>query len=91
MGLNSGEVVARATGSEERQEYTVIGDAMNVGARIQALTKTFTDYDILLSEYTLAALGPKADAYACADLGPMEIRGKTQPVRVFGLIGIADL
>jgi len=90
MGLNSGEVVAGATGSEERQEYTVIGDAMNVGARIQGLNKTFPDHDILLSEFTHAALGSKADMYRFADLGLTEIRGKTQPVRVFGLIGLTD-
>ncbi len=82
MGLNSGEVVAGATGSEERQEYTVIGDAMNVGARIQALNKTFPDHDILLSEFTVAAAQGE---YALEDLGQAEIRGKQQPVRVFGL------
>ncbi len=87
MGLNSGEVVAGATGSEERQEYTVIGDVMNVGARIQALNKEFPDSDILFSEFTLGALGPKAAEYVLADLGPMDIRGKTLPVRVFGLEG----
>jgi len=90
MGLNSGEVVAGATGSEERQEYTVIGDAMNVGARIQGLNKTFPDYDILLSEFTLASLGSKADGYIFADLGLAEIRGKAQAVKVYGLIGLAD-
>jgi len=84
MGLNSGEVVAGATGSEERQEYTVIGDAMNVGARVQDLNKTFPDYDILLSEFTLTALKDKA-AYECVDLGETEIRGKQQKVRVFGV------
>lgn len=86
MGLNSGDVVAGATGSEERQEYTVIGDAMNVGARIQALNKTFPDHDILLSEFTLAALQDPTP-YACIDLGEAEIRGKRLPVRVFGLKG----
>jgi adenylate cyclase len=86
MGLNSGEVVAGATGSEERQEYTVIGDAMNVGARIQDLNKTFPDYGILLSEFTLAALGSKAADYKFADLGDAEIRGKSRAVRVFGLV-----
>jgi class 3 adenylate cyclase len=83
MGLNSGEVVAGATGSEERQEYTVIGDAMNAGARIQALTKDFPEHDIILSEYTRAAL--KAD-HPLVDLGPVELRGKAEMVRVFGVL-----
>jgi adenylate cyclase len=87
MGLNSGEVVAGATGSEERQEYTVIGDAMNAGARIQALNKTFPDYDILLSEFTRAALGEKVAGYEFADLGEAELKGKSTMVRVYGLVG----
>ena len=86
MGLNTGEVTAGATGSEERQEYTLIGDAMNVGARIQDLNKTFPDYGILLSEFTLVALGQKAADYELADLGAAEIRGKSRAVRVYGLV-----
>ena len=59
----------------------------NVGARIQDLNKTFPDYGILLSEFTLTALGPKAVGYQFADLGEAEIRGKNRAVRVFGLSG----
>jgi len=87
IGLNSGPVTAGATGSEERQEYTVIGDAMNAGARIQALNKQFPDHDILLSEFTRTALGTKAEAYVLADLGPVELRGKSQLVNIYGLLG----
>ena len=46
------------------------------------------DVGILLSEFTLAALGSCAEDYEFADLGAVEIRGKTQPVRVFGVVGI---
>jgi class 3 adenylate cyclase len=86
MGLNTGLVIAGATGSEERQEYTLIGDAMNVGARIQELTKTFTDHDILLSEFTRAALGEAVADYAFVDLGEVDIRGKSKVVQVWGLM-----
>ncbi len=86
IGVNTGELTAGATGSEERQEYTVIGDAMNTGARIQALTKTFPDHDILLSEFTHTALRDSA-AFQLTDLGEAELRGKSTMVRVFGMVG----
>jgi len=82
IGLNTGEVTAGATGSEERQEYTLIGDAMNTGARIQALTKNFEGHDVLLSEFTRAALKGE---YALVDLGEVEIRGKSKAVRGYGV------
>jgi class 3 adenylate cyclase len=51
------------------------------------LNKTFPEHGILLSESTLAALGASAEDYEFADLGVVEIRGKSRAVRVYGLIG----
>jgi class 3 adenylate cyclase/ABC-type antimicrobial peptide transport system permease subunit len=85
MGISSGPVTAGATGAEHRQEYTIIGDTVNLAARVEGLTKEFPQYDIMLSEQTIAALGSRAQEYQYDDLGVVEIKGKSQAVRIFGL------
>jgi ABC-type antimicrobial peptide transport system permease subunit/class 3 adenylate cyclase len=87
MGISSGEVVAGATGSAERQEYTVIGNAMNIGARVQALTRQFDGQDIILSEFTVQAL---KRPYPLIDLGEVEIRGKSGTLHIYGLGYVTD-
>jgi class 3 adenylate cyclase len=85
MGINSGVVVAGIIGTATRQEYTVLGDAVNLAARIQSLTRDYPEHDILVSQYTLAALGPNAAEFTLTPLGPVQIRGKSRPVHVFGV------
>jgi class 3 adenylate cyclase len=60
---------------------------VNVGARVGDLNKTYPEHDILLTEFTWQSLGPRARQYSFADLGKIEIRGKSQPVGVLGLVG----
>ena len=82
VGINTGTVVAGTVGGGGKLEFTLIGDTVNVAARVEQLTKETGD-PILLTEATLRALaGPVAGLVA---RGEREIRGKSAPVVLHGL------
>jgi class 3 adenylate cyclase len=83
VGINTGVALAGAVGTLERQEYTVIGNTVNLAARIDGLNKQFPDKDILISEWTYEALGEHRAEFELVSLGVVPIRGKNKPVEIW--------
>ncbi len=77
VGLNTGSVVVGNVGSNLKYEYTAMGDAVNLAARMQSAARPMT---VLMSEYTYRFVAPICDG---ADLGLINVKGKAEPVRVF--------
>lgn len=82
IGLSLGEVVAGTVGTEERMEYTVIGDSVNLAARLQAEAKAGT---ILVSRRTYERVHDLVEAMA---LGALKVKGKEEHVEVYQVTGL---
>ncbi len=78
-GINTGPCIVGNMGSEARFDYSVVGDAVNLGARLEVQTRTF-DTPILLSEYTYAQL-PKD--MKCKEIDKIKVKGKDEPVTIY--------
>jgi adenylate cyclase len=79
IGVNTGEMIAGTIGAETVRSYTVIGDAVNLGARLESLNKDYKT-QIIISEFTARALKGR---YNLRPLGAVVVKGKTVPVEIF--------
>ncbi|OBF63356.1 cyclase [Mycobacterium sp. 852002-51971_SCH5477799-a] len=82
IGINTGKVIAGTIGGASKLEFTLIGDTVNVAARLEQLTKITGD-TILLTQQTVDALACRP--HGLVDRGAHELKGKLAAVSVFAL------
>ncbi|HEV2350097.1 MAG TPA: adenylate/guanylate cyclase domain-containing protein [Terriglobia bacterium] len=86
VGVNTGEMLFGNIGSEQRMDFTVIGDSVNLGSRLESATKEL-HASIVISDSTFQLIRDLAEV---RPLGEISVKGKAQKIVVYELLGMAD-
>ncbi|HUX14150.1 MAG TPA: adenylate/guanylate cyclase domain-containing protein [Spirochaetia bacterium] len=80
IGLHTGALVAGNLGSIQRMNYSIIGDTVNVAARLEGVAK---GGEVIITENTRDLIG---DGFKLKELEPVKVKGKTQPIHIFSVL-----
>jgi len=86
IGIHSGEVIVGNLGSDRLFDYTVVGDTVNLASRLESANKRFRTR-IMVSSDVYDRTG---DVFLARELGLIEVKGKTQPVRIYEISAVRE-
>ncbi|MBI4539223.1 MAG: CHASE2 domain-containing protein, partial [Gemmatimonadetes bacterium] len=87
IGINTGVAVVGNVGGTERFDFSAIGDSVNLAARLEPANKTYGTL-VMASEFTVRVA--TFEAYRMRELDYIAVKGKSRPVRVYEVIGLAE-
>ena len=81
-GVNTGDCIVGNMGSESRFDYSVIGDAVNLAARLEATAARheYIEYKTIISSFTRDQLPP---GYRCEEIGNIKVKGKEELITIY--------
>jgi len=87
LGVNTGDMVVGNMGTPNKMDYTIMGNAVNLAARLEGVNKQYDTGGILISEYTRAQIG---NEFIVRPLSRVRVVGTNTPIRLYELLDIAD-